>query len=61
MVIPDDDHYIEVSLALQLTQLDMYNKVLIERQKRKKYDNITTGRYCFTCYCSIVLLGSIIS
>ena len=41
----DDDHYIEISLALQLTQLDMYNKVLIERQRRKKYTNIITGGF----------------
>lgn len=26
-----------ISLALQLTQLDMYNKVLVERQQRKEY------------------------
>ena len=41
----DDDHSIEISLALQLTQLDMYNKVLVERQQRKKYTNIITGRF----------------
>ena len=52
MLIPSSHHLI--LLALQLTQLDMYNKVLMERQKRKKYGNIITGIF-FLLTVTIVL------